>query len=533
MWSASSVYRQLAEPRRESLNADRNATQACFIFAAMLTALFRTLIAVVLAAAHLRTLGVDIGGQRQVVVGPQSVALTADRGATIWRWQAPQSTSAISFAAAGDLNGDGVPEIVVIAYVPMHELCGSTQRLSAALWVLDGRTGRASRFGPQLDDICFTFPQPPGPVTNPGPVTYPQVQWAPGSVSVANESMTAFPVYATVGYLLHSGVVRQLVFPSTPAYDLAFPGCMKAPGSATCYVPYSHIAYLVWIPGGQLVLTSSRAMIYAGGQPVQDLTWTSGTTDNGGRNKGFLFTFLHRGRRYAELIGGCTVANEQLAIRLHELPSSWTGPIANCSIHHHLEWFALDGLRIAAHVNHYYGYIHRDGFATSRLEAPAPAIAPLDGRGTHWTVFNRFDGSNWVLETLPDPTRPNLILQRLGWFAWGMADLAGDGRAQLLATHGSGYFLPWSFDVLEQRAGQWRTLAHVHGLLPSEVATADLPDQDFAGQRDSLVVRNGRLLVETKSGLRYWLSLHAGGQAALGDATASRSPAGTAVEKRP
>ncbi len=275
-------------------------------------------------------------------------------------------------------------------------------------------------------------------------------------------------------------------------------------------MPYSHIAYLVWIPGGQFILTSYRAVLYADYRPVTDLTWTSGTTANAGRNKGFLFTFVHDGHRYAELIGGCTVADEQLAIRLGQLPSSWAGPLANCSIHHHLEWFALDGLHIAAHVNHYYGYIHTDGYEATRLEAPAPAVAPIGGPGTDWTIFNRFDGSNWVLETLPDPTQPNMIVGRPGWFAWGMADLTGDGHAELLATHGGGYFLPWSFDVLEWRGGAWRTLAQVHGLLPSEVATTDLPDQDFAGQRYTVVVRNHQLLVETKSRRRRWFTLPAG-----------------------
>jgi hypothetical protein len=242
---------------------------------------------------------------------------------------------------------------------------------------------------------------------------------------------------------------------------------------------------------------------------VTDLTWVSGTTDNGGRNKGFLFTFVAAGVRYAELIGGCSVADEVLAIRERALPSRWTGPLANCSIHHHLEWFELDGLRIAAHVNHYYGYIHTDGYARSRLEAPAPAVAPLEGPGTHWTVFNRFDGERWVLETMPDPARPNAVHERPGWFAWGAADLTGDGRDQLLVTQGAGYLLPWRFDVLERRGGAWRILARVPGLLPSEVLTADRPDQDFAGQRYSVVVRNHRLLVETRSGRRFWLSLPA------------------------
>jgi hypothetical protein len=90
-----------------------------------------------------------------------------------------------------------------------------------------------------------------------------------------------------------------------------------------------------------------------------------------------------------------------------------------------------------------------------------------------------------------------------------MADLTGDGHTELLATRGNGYLLPWSFDVLALRGERWRTLAHVPGVLPTEVLSRDLSTEDFAGQRYTIVVSHRRLLVETLSGRRRWLALSA------------------------
>jgi hypothetical protein len=470
------------------------------------------LLSIVLSAAHIGLRGPLVDANHEARVTRTSVSLVAADGYVEWRWHAPAASTRTWFLAAGDLNGDASPEIVVAAYTPLlGAICGVTARSSSALYVLDGQTGHATRVGPRLADSCFDF----------GSLVYPMDQWMPGSVSIANQTVVAFPVYATEGYVQRGSTVQRLVFPSTPRYDQEFPQCHDAPGNTQCYIPNSHIANVVFIPGGLFALTSERAVVYAHGRPVDDLTWTSGTTSNGGRNKGFLFTFVDQGRRYAELIGGCTVANEQRAIRLHELP---TGVLGNCSIHHHLEWFALDGLQITAHANRYYGYIGTDGYLVSRLEAPAPANGPLGGRGTHWTVFNRFDGSDWHLTWLPDPAQPDRILEEDRTYAWGMADLNGDGKAELLATRGAGYFLPWRFDVLERRDAAWRTLARVPRLLPTLLQYPDTGSEHFsdgrslalpgeAGDSRYGVRTSGRkLLVETQAGKRFWLRLARSGR---------------------
>jgi hypothetical protein len=468
--------------------------------------MFGALASTFLVAAHLQLFGPLVDRHDSVAVRPRSVSLISQTGALRWRWRTPRGSTRTSFLAAGDLNGDGAHEVVVASYWPLGSVCGTTPRSIAALYVLDGRSGRASRFGPMLADSCFHF----------GQIVYPMGQWIPGTVSISRETIAAFPAYATDGYLRNRhGPLQDLVFPSTPAYDHAFPGCDRAPGSPHCYVPYSHIANVVFVPGGLFVLTSERALTYGDGKPVDDLTWVSGTTANGGRNKGFAFTFLDRGRRYAELVGGCTVADEQRAIRLHVLP---TGIIGNCSLHHHFEWFRLAGLRIAAHVNRYYGYIGTDGYLRSRLEVPAPANGPLGGRGTHWTVFNRFDGTDWHLEVLPDPARPNLVLDYGRTYAWGMADLTGDGKAELLVTRGSGYFLPWRFSVLDWSAGRWRGLAHLPRFLPALLQYPDSGSEHCSDSRSLALpgqgggdscfgVRTSRrgLLVETIRGRRFWL----------------------------
>jgi hypothetical protein len=468
--------------------------------------MLKALASIFLIAAHLHLNGPLVDAHHSVSVRPSSISLVSQSGAVRWRWRTPRGSSRTWFLAAGDLNGDRVPEVVVASYWPLGSVCGSTPRSSSAIYVLDGRTGKAARFGPRLADSCFHF----------GSLVYPIDQWLPGSISIDHGTLAAFPVYATEAWVRHAGVVQRLVFPSTPEYDKVFPGCHHVPGAGQCYLPYSHNANVVFVPGGLFVLTSERALTYGGGKPVDDLTWTSGTTPNAGRNKGFVFTFVDHGHRYAELVGGCTVANEQRAIRLHVLP---TGIIGNCAIHHHFEWFELRGLRIAKHANHYYGYIGTDGYLRSRLEAPAPANGPLGGRGTHWTVFNRFDGTDWTLEVLPDPARPDQIREYARTYAWGMADLTGDGRAELLVTRGGGYFLPWRFDVLTWQSGGWQRLAHIPGLLPALLQYPDLPSEHFSdGHSAALPGKGGdsryglrtsgrRVLVEALRGRRFWLRL--------------------------
>jgi len=464
-----------------------------------------SLFASALTPAQITVNGPVIDAHDWLSTSTSRVALHAERtGLVRWSWRPPAGTNRVWFLASGDLDGDGVPEVALAVYRPLGSTCGTTARASAAIYVLDGRDGAARRYGPALDDICFSFTG----------TTYPQDQWQPGSVSIGDETLVAFPTYATVGYTWHRGVEHQLVFPSTPAYDRAFPGCHRPPGYTTCFVTDSHIANVVFIPGGLFVTTSFRALTYGGGRPVDDITWVSGTTNNGGRNKGFLFTFVDHGRRYAELIGGCTVADEQRAIRLHVLPS---GTIGNCSIHHHFEWFRLAGLRIAAHVSRYYGYIGTDGYLKGRLEAPAPANGPIGGSGTHWTVYNWFDGTTWRLELLPDPADPTRIIDLPGWYAWGIADPNGTGQADLLATHGAGYFLPWSFDVLRWRGGRLVTVGREPNLLPALLQFPDLPAQHFSDSRSyavpaaagesrfGVLTSSGRLLVETIGGRRLWL----------------------------
>src|SRR5438105_8480083 len=466
------------------------------------------LASILIFAAHFNLRGPLVDAHHSVVVRPRSISVVSETGAVRWRWHTPRGSAKTWFLASGDLNGDSVPEVAVASYWPLGSVCGKTRRSRSAVYLLDGRTGKASRFGPMLPDTCFRF----------GPLVYPMDQWSPGSISIGRETLAAFPVYATEGYVRRGRVTRRLVFPSTTAYDRDFPACHKAPGEGHCYVRWSHIANVVFVPGGLFVLTSERAVTYGDGRPVDDLTWRSGTTPNAGRNKGFVFTFADHGRRYAELVGGCTVADEQRAIRLHVLPS---GIIGNCSIHHHFEWFQLDGLRIAKHVNRYYGYIGTDGYLRSRLEAPAPATGSLGGRGTHWTVFNRFDGTDWWLEVLPDPARPDEFLEYRGLYAWGFVDVNGDGRAELLATRGHGYFLPWAFDLLQRQGDRWRQLAHVPRMLPTLLQYPDRPDQHFSDGHSAALPGQGgdsrfgprtsrrRLLVENRSGKRYWLRLAA------------------------
>src|SRR5690348_5812295 len=54
----------------------------------------------------LPTTPVRLSATRQVVIVGRTVTLATERGAAIWRWRAPTTTSSIAFAASGNVDGD-------------------------------------------------------------------------------------------------------------------------------------------------------------------------------------------------------------------------------------------------------------------------------------------------------------------------------------------------------------------------------------------------------------------------------------------
>jgi len=238
----------------------------------------------------------------------------------------------------------------------------------------------------------------------------------------------------------------------------------------------------------------------------------------------------------AELIGGCGVQNERRAMRTGRPPggglqtTSGGGQAAHCSIHHHFESFRLAGGRIAAHVNHYYGYSVDDGFFSGRPEYPGDPTGPIGGRGTLWTAFNLFDAApgsstgagQWGIELIPDPEQPERVIRVPGWYVWDVVDLDHDGTAELLATRAApqktgapDYVLPWRTDVLRWNGTTLAPVFRRDGVAPVVLSIPNTPTR-FAGrstttEQTTVLLRDldghgtSEVLVEDRHGRRSFL----------------------------
>jgi hypothetical protein len=152
---------------------------------------------------------------------------------------------------------------------------------------------------------------------------------------------------------------------------------------------------------------------------------------------------------------------------------------AHCGIHHHYEWFLVQGASIAQHVNHYYSYSVTDGFFHNRPEYPGNPVGPIGGTGTMWTAHNLFDApkgsqgeGQWQIVLRPNPANPRVVVKKPGWFIWDILDLNSDGKAEVLATRAnansaSPYILPWEVDILAWNGNDLESVYHRGGVAPS------------------------------------------------------------------
>ncbi len=233
-------------------------------------------------------------------------------------------------------------------------------------------------------------------------------------------------------------------------------------------------------------MTSGRALMYRWDlTPTADTVWQSGDTANGGRNKGYAYSFSHDSRDYVALIGGCAVRVARDAMHSGTPPggsleTSLGGTNAHCSIHHHYLWFEIDGPRITRQFNQYYSYSSSDGFFHNRPEFPNNPVGPIGGEGTQWQVYNLFRADpdstgkgEWWTELLPDPADPTNVRHVNRWYVWDQVDLDADGTSELLATRARSessenpYVLPWEMDVLRWNGTDLESVYHRDGVAPA------------------------------------------------------------------
>lgn len=465
-----------------------------------------------------------------------SVSLVALDGERRWR-VATDSTAPPRIVAAGDVSGDGTTDYVLALTHPRGpaQRCGTGTAAGTSLLVVDGRSGRtASPFG-ALRDICWNTPT----------FNYPTQQWDPGTVYIGDftsayrgAEVVVVPYYATRGSVwnlaqsgrwqrVRHGAATSFPFPSTDAFDRVYDATNPAPCShpapgGPCYVPHSHVANGVFLPGGVgglFVLTSARAVVYRPDlTPTSDLTWwPGGQPGNGGRNYGLVEAYRAGGATYVDLVGGCSVLFRWRAMA-PGAPAS--GGNDTCGIVRHFERFQLSGRQISRHQSVYYGYTGREGLLEGRVEYPGHPRAALGGPTTSWTAFNVLRSGSWSAQVFPGPMSTQPIALS-GWYVWDTVALP-DGGAGLLASRiAAGSMVPSrAFDLLRWDGSRFVSTQHVAGAVPAIMPYAPTPSL-HSSETSRLATyvrtdaRTGRLalLVTEPSGARRFVALRGGGAA--------------------
>jgi hypothetical protein len=458
------------------------------------------------------------------VLGPKAIELRDLQGRSMWTVPIVADRAA-HLVATGDFDGDGVTDgIFQILVTPTNPTrCGTSVVRTTRLLFISGATGAATWPLAPTEDLCWS-----GFGTSAPYVTH---QWALGTAYVgpmtssAAKEVVVFPYYATRGDVLHdsssvwspvvAGSVSNLTYPSSPAYDRTYDAANPQPCSgptpgSPCYVSNSHVANAVFLdgtPGGGLfVLTSSRALVYGPDLlPHSDVTWLSGgRSDNSGRNYGLLERVPGR-RGELVLIGGCGAVTARL--------SMFTGKpdTGLCAIHHHYEWFLVQGSRIARHASRYYSYTGTDGPWDGRIEYPLHASSGFAGAaGT--ILFNLYRQGQWRAVVMTDPSRPESAREFPGWYVWDTVELP-NGTVDALASRvpaGGGddsRVPPWQFDVVQWDGLGLTSRQHFDGLAPAMVPyapTAGLHSSDDLpyGAYATPVADGSWLLVEDRAGNR-------------------------------
>ena len=453
---------------------------------------------------------------------------------------------------AGEVTGDGVPDYVFAArgHLDPPSRCGDFDEAWSQPIFVDGKTGSTASPLPSIRNKCWVFPT----------ATYPTqryvgfVQSGDFNTAYRGREVVVIPMYPPDdrGWVLNyerngkwtkiegQGGRNSLVFPSHPEfgahYNAANPGApCKFPFTFKhCDVPNSHV------PGGLVInsegwrglftLTSGRALIYRYDlTPTADTVWSSGDTPNGGRNYGLSLYYSHEGRDYVSLIGGCSVRVARESMHSGEAPggrldTSLGSVAAHCGIHHHYEWFEVDGPRITRHHNEYYSYSSSDGFFHGRPEFIANPLAPIGGVGSNWLAYNLYNAAadstgdgQWQIELRPDPADPTNVIHKPGWYVWDTTDLDGDGRAELLATRApaNGYVLPWEMDVLKWNGTDLESVAHRDGFAPSLFRYPNNATRfDGGARREGALTRDvdgdgvREVMVEDEAGERSFLRVN-------------------------
>jgi hypothetical protein len=412
-------------------------------------------------------------------------------GAVVWSTM-PATPAGVNggIGWVGDWSGDGVPDVIAVAYTPTGQTCGTTPTRTATLLFFDGKTGALETPVSPMTDMCWTF----------GTTTYPTIQLYTGSVVVGDfaaswkgNEVYVFPYYATTGWMLNRAAkgqwvmletendpsFRHLMYPSTSSFDSDYDAtngtpCMPSPWNASgCFVTNSHCANMLGLAGGNLfVLTSGRAVSYRPNLAAAgDLTWAAGNrTDHAGRNYGLVTHFESPdGGEWVTLHGGCASSSMVAAIANGAIDA--THGDYYCGIHRHYELFGIAGgaTSPAAHTSVFYSYADVDG-QYDRLQYPRHAIFEHAPSKTLWTAFSLYDGTRWHVE-LGDPRMPGAFAAAIDdAFLWDVRDLDGDGAPEWivtkLASGGAGIVPPRSTSIATFDGKVVKIVATVDGWIP-------------------------------------------------------------------
>ncbi|HEX9364516.1 MAG TPA: hypothetical protein VGA47_12115 [Candidatus Dormibacteraeota bacterium] len=452
------------------------------------------------------------------------VQLTRQDSAAVWI-VAVRSTLPPDLVGRGDFTGDDVPDYVFQEVQPTAKRCAGHTMSQTQLVFVDGATGSAWRPIAPLDDICWT---------NYGYATH---QWGVGSAYIgdflpggAGGEVVLFPYYATDGWVLTFDsrigwrrLQETLTYPSSPRFDRDYNAansrpCKNVPDAPHCYHRYSHVPNAIFLGANGaaplLVLTSNRAVIYRSDfTPTGDYVWGY-PEGGGGRDYGLVESHDVANGKMVTLIGGCSVA------KTHD--TMLTGKLSddNCGLFHHYEYFLVRGQSIVRHAGRFYGWYGTVGRWQERLEFPFPSSIRLTG-GSLWSVFNLYKNGQWRTQLLPDPARPDRIIEIPGWYVWGSVT-DRFGRVLLIATRTAAtpsistrsYIPPWGFDFVQWSGGKLVSISHHSGVTPSLALYPPGPDYHVSDgdtfgliQRYSPPIGFSSLLVESRDGTQAYVSV--------------------------
>jgi hypothetical protein len=194
--------------------------------------------------------------------------------------------------------------------------------------------------------------------------------------------------------------------------------------------------------------------------------------------------------------------------------------VEGCALHHHFEYFYIQGQKIVQHDGQEYGWAGTDGLLQNRLEYPFPSMVPLTG-SSMWSVYNLYRNGLWRVELLANPADPGSAIEVPGWFVWGfMSDKSGHvllaaTRTPATSTTTVSSFIPtWQFDILRLQGSGFVSMAHYDGISPSLVlfpqgASYHATDGDTFGMVERPLIGGvgNQLLVESSSGGRAWVGV--------------------------